>query len=106
MRATSLNRSCAGEGKNYRVPSGYSGMDSSELYLFFLMALSALLIVPCSVVGATPPQSAHMTVSVSNDTLSPGEDLNVSAVWSRDASSYHPPESVDEIVRASCRGKV
>ena len=70
-------------------------MDSSGLYLFFLMALSALLIVPCSVLGATPPQSPHMTVSVSNDTLSPGEDLNVSAVWSRDASSYHPPESVD-----------
>ncbi|MCK8517421.1 hypothetical protein [Methanoculleus sp. 7T] len=60
-----------------------------------LMILAALLIVPCTVLGATPPLLPYLTVSVSNDTLSQEEDLGVSAVWSRDASSYRPPESVD-----------
>lgn len=65
------------------------------LRLFFLVAVAALFAVPCPVLGATPPLFPHITVSVSTDTLSPGEDLSVSAVWSRDASSYRPPESVD-----------
>ena len=59
------------------------------------MALSALLVLPGSVLGATPPLPPHLTVSVSNDTLSQEGDLGVSAVWSQDAGSYHPPESVD-----------
>jgi hypothetical protein len=63
--------------------------------LFLLMAFSALLIMPCSVSGATPPLPPLLTVSVSNDTLSPGENLSVSATWSRDESFYRPPQSVD-----------
>lgn len=75
-------------------PYGTPGR-SPGLALFLLMALSALLITPCSVLGATPPPLPFLTVSVSNDTLSQEEDLGVSADWSRDASSYRPPESVD-----------
>ena len=75
-------------------PYGMSGR-TPGIHLFLLMALSALLIMPGSVQGATPPLLPYLTVSVSNDTLSQEEDLAVSAVWSRDASSYRPPESVD-----------
>ena len=62
--------------------------------LLLLAALSALLIMPCAVSGSTPPLLPDLTVSVSNDTLSPDVDLVISAVWSRDASFYRPPESV------------
>lgn len=75
-------------------PHGMSGHKSGIL-LFLLMALAALLIIPGSVQGATPPLLPHLTVSVSNETLSQEEDLGVSAVWIRDASAYRPPESLD-----------
>ncbi len=85
----------AGEGKGYRLQNGYSGMkphgrpSGSAIVL-----LLALLIIPCSVSGATPPQFPHIAVSVSNDTLSPDKDLVIVATWNRDASIYRSPMSV------------
>ncbi|MCK9308144.1 MAG: hypothetical protein M0P17_11535 [Methanoculleus sp.] len=75
-------------------PYGMAGRPPG-VRLFVLMAFFALLIMPCSVSGATPPLPPLLTVSVSNDTLSPGENLSVSATWSRDESFYRPPQSVD-----------
>lgn len=68
---------------------------SPGVRLFLLAVLSALFIIPFSVSGATPPLLPDLAVSVSNDTPAPGEDLEVSVVWSRDASFYRSPKSVD-----------
>ncbi|WP_332449890.1 hypothetical protein [Methanoculleus sp.] len=68
---------------------------SPRARLFLLVAFFAFFIMPCSVSGATPPLLPSLTLSVSNDTLSGNEDLAISVTWSRDASFYHPPGSVD-----------
>ena len=75
-------------------PYGMPGC-SPGFRLFLLAALSALLVIPFSVSGATPPLLPDLAVSVSNGTPAPGEDLEVSVAWSRDASFYLPPRSVD-----------
>lgn len=84
------------------MPGGYSGMKpcgtpgrAPGVRLLLLATLSALLIAPCAVSGATPPPFPVLVVAVSNDTLSGDEELAVSAAWSRDVSFYRPPESVD-----------
>ncbi|WP_243670674.1 hypothetical protein [Methanoculleus chikugoensis] len=73
--------------------------------LFLLVAFSALLIMPCSVSGATPPPPLpSLTLSLSNDTLFGDEDLVISAAWSRDASFYRPPGSVDVLIYSASSG--
>ncbi|WP_221058357.1 hypothetical protein [Methanoculleus chikugoensis] len=72
--------------------------------LFLLVAFSALLIMPCSVSGATPPPLPSLTLSLSNDTLFGDEDLVISAAWSRDASFYRPPGSVDVLIYSASSG--
>ena len=72
--------------------------------LFLLVAFFALLIMPCSVSGATPPPLPSLTLSLSNDTLSGDEDLVISAAWSRDASFYRPPGSVDVLIYSISSG--
>lgn len=73
-------------------PHGWSS--GSGAVLLFFAGLFTLFIIPCSVSGATPPQLPYITLSVSNDTLSPDADLVVFAVWNRDRSFYGPPTSV------------
>ena len=80
---------------------------SLRVRLFLLVAFSALLIMPCSVSGATPPPLPSLALSISNDTLSGDEDLVISAAWSRDASFYRPPRSIDVLIySASSRSLV
>ncbi len=62
--------------------------------------------MPCSVSGATPPLLPDLAVLVSNDTLSQNEDLDVAATWSRDASFYRPPESVDARIYSVASGSL
>ena len=62
--------------------------------LILLATVSVLIAMASPASGATPPQFPHLTVTVSGDPLLPGEDLEISAVWYRDASLYLPPESV------------
>lgn len=76
--------------KPYVVPDRLPGT-----FLVLLVALSALLTVPCPASGATPPLLPHLTISLSNDSVSPDEDLEVFAAWNRDASTYRPPQKVD-----------
>lgn len=103
----------AGEEKDYRIPGGYPGMKSYGMpgcspgfRLFVLAALAALFIVPCAVSSATPPLLPDLFVSVSNETLSGNEDLAVSAVWTRDASFYRPPQSVDARIYSAASGSL
>ena len=63
-----------------------------------LAAFFTLFIIPCSVSGATPPLLPSLMLSTSNDTLSGNEDLVIFVAWSRDASSYRPPGSVDVLI--------
>ena len=74
--------------------------------LFLLVAFSALLIMPCSVSGATPPPLPSLALSISNATLSGDEDLVVSAAWSRDASFYRPPRSIDVLIYSVSSGSL
>lgn len=74
--------------------------------LFLLAALSALLVMPCPVFGATPPPLPSLLLSLSNDTLAGDEDLVVSAAWSRDASFYRPPQRVDLLVYSVSSGSL
>ncbi|WP_292365866.1 MULTISPECIES: hypothetical protein [unclassified Methanoculleus] len=74
--------------------------------LFVLAAFAALFIVPCAVSSATPPLLPDLFVSVSNETPSGNEDLAVSAVWTRDASFYRPPESVDARIYSVVSGSL
>ncbi|HOI14034.1 MAG TPA: hypothetical protein PLG75_09255 [Methanoculleus sp.] len=87
--------------KPYGMPGRPPGF-----HLFVLAALAALFIMPCAVSGATPPLLPDLSVSVSNDTLSGGEDLAVSAVWTRDASFYGPPKSVDARIYSTASGSL
>lgn len=63
-----------------------------------LAAFFTLFIIPCSVSGATPPLLPSLMLSTSNDTLSGNEDLVIFVAWSRDASFYRPPGSVDVLI--------
>ncbi|MDD2788823.1 hypothetical protein, partial [Methanoculleus sp.] len=78
-------------------PYGMPGC-SPGVRLLLLAAVSALFVIPCSISGATPPLLPSLTLSLSNDTLSGNEDLDIFVVWSRDASFYRPPGSVDVLV--------
>lgn len=84
-------------------PYGMPGR-SPGVRLFLLVAFSALFIMPCIVSGATPPLLPSLTLSISNDTLSGNEDLDISATWSRDASFYRPPGSVDVRIYSASSG--
>jgi len=64
------------------------------ILLILLATVSVLIAIASPASGATPPQFPHLTVTISGDPLLPGEDLEISAVWYRDASLYLPPESV------------
>jgi|GEM_PF-902698 hypothetical protein len=95
------------------MPDEYPGMKpygmpgcSPGIRLFVLAALAALFIMPCAVSGATPPLLPDLFVSISNETLSGNEDLAVSAVWTRDASFYRPPESVDARIYSAASGSL
>lgn len=75
--------------KLYAVPGCTRGT-----LLILLATVSALIAMASPVSGATPPQFPYLTVTVSGVSLSPDEDLEISAVWHRDASPYLPPESI------------
>lgn len=79
---------------------------SSRAGLVLLVAFLALLIMPCSVSGATPPPLPSLTLSASNATLSGDEDLVLSAAWSRDASFYRPPRSIDVLIYSTSSGSL
>lgn len=74
-------------------PHGMSGRPPGAQF-YLLLALSALLLIPCFASAATPPPLPDHVISVSDDTLSRSEDLEISAVWDRDVSLYRPPESL------------
>ncbi|MDN7023651.1 hypothetical protein FGU65_01840 [Methanoculleus sp. FWC-SCC1] len=62
-----------------------------------LLTVALLLILPAVphiVSGSTPPLNPELTLSVANDTLLPGESLEVSVLWSRTQSPYLPPEAI------------
>ena len=93
------------------MPCGYSSMKpygmpvrSPGVRLLLLAAFFALSIIPCAVSCATPPLLPDLFVSVSNTTLSGDEDLVLSAAWSRGASFYRPPESVDARISSVASG--
>jgi len=74
--------------------------------LFLLVAFSALLLMPCSVSGSTPPPLPSLALSTSDATLSGDEDLLLTAAWSRDASFYRPPRSIDVLIYNASSGSL
>jgi hypothetical protein len=69
---------------------------SAGILQFLLLAVILLSVVPVCVSGSTPPPQPLVTVSVVNQTVTPGSGIDISAEWTQDGVLYpQPPKAMD-----------
>jgi hypothetical protein len=60
-----------------------------------LLAILIISVTTACVSGSTPPQQPHLSLSIMNQTISPGSGIDISIEWAQAAVIYPtPPDSI------------